>query len=185
MIKLLKTDTNGNVPCPIAENITRTELRGLNIIGGTSLAGKFPELTFVLRDGDEVPTGLVDYFKSGLLHVVSNKLKSALESIKAEFEYFPVSVFYNEKPIGEYFVANPLISIKAVDVLNSDIVFDNELGDAISIKKLVLDESKFKGIKAAVIDEIGRIGLSNDAIAAIESSKCIGIDFISPSALRY
>lgn len=186
MIQILQVDTSGQVPCPEVSNPTRSKLRGLQTMGGVSLAGKFPQLTLEMQDGDEAPPGLVDYFKVGLLHVVSERLKAAFSSHSAELEYFPAVVMYNGSATAvKYFVANPLKRIKAIDLENSDVDLDSELGDARSVRKLVLDESRFSGIRLAVIDEIQRVGLQHEIALAVESAGCTGCSFVSPATVRY
>lgn len=185
MIKFLHIDVSGNVPCPRAENPMLSQLRGVKTIGGSSLAGKFPEISLVLNDGDEVPPGLVDYFRVGLLHVVSAKLKAVLASVQAELEYFPVNVFYHKDQVGPYFVAHPLKRFKAIDYEKSDVVFNEELGIATTVRKLVIDESKFIGVNLAVVAEIQRIGVSSIAVAAINASGCIGCTLLEPLNVRY
>ncbi|KMW47103.1 hypothetical protein PQH03_15245 [Ralstonia insidiosa] len=164
----------------------RSKLRGLKTMGGVSLAGEFPELTLAVQDGYDAPPGLVDYFKVGLLHVVSERLKAVLSSHNAELEYFPAVVMYNGSATEvKYFVANPLKRIKAIDLGKSDIELDGELGDALWVKKLVLNESCFSGIKLAVIDEVQRIGLQQEIALAVESAGCTGCSFVSPATVRY
>ena len=156
----------------------RSKLRGLKTMGGVSLAGEFPELTLAVQDGYDAPPGLVDYFKVGLLHVVSERLKAVLSSHNAELEYFPAVVMYNGSATEvKYFVANPLKRIKAIDLGKSDIELDGE--------KLVLNESCFSGIKLAVIDEVQRIGLQQEIALAVESAGCTGCSFVSPATVRY
>lgn len=140
----------------------------------------------MLSDGYEAPPGLVDYFRVGLLKIVSSKLKMVFESAGAELEYFPVTVLYHNEPTSsQYFVANPLKRIKAIDKDNSKVVLDEEIGDALSVQKLVIDESKFDGIKLAIIAEIQRIGLQPEVVLAIELSGCTGCSFVDPITVRY
>ncbi len=186
MIKLLRVDVSGRVPCPEVSNPTREKLDGLKTLGGVSLQGRFPALTLVLRDGPEAPPGLVDYFTVGLLKVVSTKLKGVFENIGAEFEYFPVTVCYGGKPTAEdFFVANPLERFAAVDLANSEIELDAEIGDALTVNKLFLDETRFKQVTLAVIAEINEIGVTQEVVAAVEAAGCIGCAFVEPSTVRY
>lgn len=186
MIKLMRVDVSGTVPCPDASNPMREKLKGLKTFGGVTLAGIFPALTLVLRDGYESPRGLVDYFSVGLLKIVSSKLKTVFETVGAEFEYFPVTVLYRGKPTREdFFVANPLQRFNAVDLANSDVEIDEELGDALAVTKLVLDETRFETVKLAVIAEIQTIGARPEVVAAIEAAGCIGCAFVNPDTLRY
>lgn len=186
MIKLLSVDTCGRVPCPIAENLDLSGLRGFKTMGGVPLSDRFPDLTIQLTDGDECPSGLVDYFQAGLLNIASLKLRKVLEDAGAEVEYLPVRVLYNEKPTEiEYFVANPLMRFDAIDIINSEVELDEELGDALSVNRLVIDQLKFKGVKLAVIAEIQKIGVQTEVAIAVKSSGCIGCMFIDPISFRY
>lgn len=186
MIKLMNVDVSGRVPCPIAENVNLASLSGMKTLGGVSLKDSFPALTIRLKDGEESPSGLVDYFKVGLLNVISLKLKNILESLNVEMEYFSTTVLYQGRPTQlEYFVANPLRRFDAIDLTRSKVVLDEELGDALSVEKLVLDESKFQNVKLAVIGEIQLIGVQDEIAAVINSSGCTGCAFTDPIDVRY
>ena len=186
MIKILKTDTTDAVPCPIAKNFDLASLRGIKTIGGVRLAGKFPPLTLQLDDGDESPSGLVDYFKVGLLHVVSSKLRAVLERVGAELEYLSVNVVYHGNPaMTDFFVANPLKRFNAIDMRNSDLTLDEELGDALVVRRLVIDETKFTETKLAVVAEIQKIGVQSEVALTVESSGCIGCVFVDPISFQY
>jgi len=185
MIKILQVDTSGNVPNPDAHNPMLSRLHGLLTIGGTSLAGKFPEISLTLTDGHESPSGLVDYFQAGLLHIASSKLKDLLQSMNVEIEFFPVSVSYRSERLDQYYVANPLKRFNAVDLNASEIEIDEELGDALSVRHLVLDESKFHGTRLAVISEIQRIGVSDEVSTVVENAACTGCTFVEPGTVRY
>lgn len=186
MIKLLNVDTSGKVPCPNVENIDPSSLRAFKTLGGVRLGDSFPDLTLELTDGDECPSGPVDYFQAGLLNITSWKLRKVLEDVGAEVEYLPVRVLYNGKRTQiEYFVANPLERFNAIDIVNSDVELDEELGDALSVNRLVIDKLKFNGVKLAVIAEIQKIGVQAEVAVAVESSGCVGCVFIEPISFRY
>jgi len=185
MIRILQADTSGNVPFPNVQNPTLSKLHGLLTIGGSSLAGVFPDISLILKDGYESPPGLVDYFQAGLLHVVSSKLKDILQSMNVEVEFFPVLVFYRNERLDHYFVANPLKRFDAVDRKASDIEIDDELGDALSVRHLVLDESRFFGTCLAVISEIQRIGVADEVCTAVAAAGCTGCTFVEPATVRY
>jgi hypothetical protein len=162
------------------------ELEGLKTLGGVSLAGRFPQLTLTLKDSVEAPAGLVDFFKVGLLNVVSSRLKEVFESVGGEFEYFPVTVSYKQKPTEvPYFVANPLNRFSAIDLGLSDVEIDEELGDALVVRKLVVDEARFSGYRFAVISEIQLIGVVPEVAAAITASGCTGIALVDPLTIQY
>ena len=162
-----------------------SQLRGLKTIGGSSLAGLFPDISLMLTDGYESPPGLVDYFKVGLLNIVSSKLKDVLQSVNAEVEYFPVTVFYRHERLSHYFVANPLKRFDAVDLNASDVDIDEELGDALSVRHLVLDKSKFLGTRLAVVSEVQLIAVSDEVSAAVVAAGCTGCTFVEPATERY
>ncbi|WP_156648814.1 imm11 family protein [Massilia sp. Leaf139] len=150
------------------------------------MAGRFPHLTLVLTDAADGPAGLVDYFTVGLLNVVSSKLPAVLEEVGAEIEYFPVTVLYHgDATASEYFVANPLRRLDAIDHQQSVVELDEEMGDALAVTKLVLDEARLKDVRMAVIAEIQRIGVQDDVAAAIEAAGCIGCAFVDPISIRY
>jgi hypothetical protein len=186
MIKLFEADISGTVPYPETENLNLQDLNGLKTLGGYSLDGVFPSITIALRDGADVPKGLVDYFSVGLLHIVSSKLKTTLESVTTAIEYFPVSVLYQNKIIREqYYVANLLIRVHGIDLTKSDVDLDDEIGDALSVRKLILDEEKLANIEIAMIDEIQRIAVHPIVVEAILKSGCTGCMFVDPVTIRY
>ncbi len=184
MIKLLQTDLSDDVPYPDVENPTSDALQDVYTLGGVSLAGKFPPQTLVYKVCER-PFGLVDYFSVGLLAVVSEKLKSVLEGANAEAEYFPVTVLYRRVPTPlQYFVMNPLVRLKAVDLEHSVVEIDEDIGDCLDIDKLVIDETKFQGIQMAMIHEIGYIGMQEELAALVKAAGCIGCDFVDPITVR-
>lgn len=186
MLKLLEIDTSGAVPYPEVSNPMLDKLKGLKTLGGYRLEGKFPHLTLLATDGYETPPGLSDYFTVGLLNIFSSRLKSALQLVGAELEFFLVTVQYKgEAADVQYYVGNPLNRIKGIDVQKSIVELDEELGDALSVDRLVLDEQKFEGVKFAVVDEINRIAVCQEVVQAIQMSGCTGCSFVEPAALRY
>jgi len=186
MIKLLQVDASGNVPYPEAHHPTLSKLRGLKVIGGSSLAGKFPDLSLILQDGYECPRGSVDYFRVGLLNVVSARLRDVFVSVGAETEFFPVSVYYHGRVLqNHYFAANFLIRVRAIDMSKSDVELNDELGDALSVRQLVLDESVLKGVRVAVIDEINSLAVDPTTAEAILSAGCIGCALVDPPSFKY
>jgi hypothetical protein len=85
----------------------------------------------------------------------------------------------------EYFVGNPLKRIKGMDKERSIVEIGAEIGDAISVEKLVLDESQFEGAKFSVVHEVNRIAVSEDVVAAIRNADCTGCIFVDASSVRY
>jgi len=186
MLKLLKQDTTGSVPYPEVSNPMLDRLKGLMTQGGYSLEGDFPNLILHADDGYETPPGLSDFFSVGLLKIVSAKLKATLQLVGAELEYFPVTIMYRgKKTATQYFVGNPLKRVKGIDMTLSDVDLDDELGDAISVRKLVLDESQFEGIKFAMVDELQRIAVADEVCQAIRNAGCTGCMFVEAASIRY
>lgn len=186
MLKLLTPDTSGIAPFPCVQNPMRDLLRGLKTCGGYSLEGKFPRLRLTAEDGFECAAGLGDYFTVGLLNVFSSKMKSALQCVGAELEFFPVDVQYNgEETTTKYFVGNLLRRIKGIDLSNSIVELDEEVGNALAVEKLVLDEGKFEGTKIAVVHEIQQIAVTEEVVAALHKAGCIGCAFVNASSVRY
>ncbi len=185
-IYLITVDSSGEYAYPYVENLTPLAMDGLVTMNGGSLAGKFPDLTYSLSDGDGVPPGLVDYFSDGIVHVVSANLRSVLESAEADFEYFPVTVLYENMrtPIA-YFAANPLKLIAGIDLQNSKVEFNPILGDCMSVEKFAVDESKFDGVMAAALMEIPYIAVQKELARKIELSGALGIDFIDPASVQF
>lgn len=183
MIKLISSDTSEGAPFPDVYIPMMEKLAGLKLSRGHSLAGKFPALTLLLEEGYEAP-GMSDYFNAGSLTVVSEKLRTAFERAQAEFEYFPVVVFY-EDDLTEisYFVANPVKRIHAVDHLNSIGKFD-QYGFCSSLRKLVLDESTFEGTNLAVVHGISRIGVQEEVARIVEAAGCTGLVFVDSDTIR-
>lgn len=185
LFKLLRVDTSGQVPCPEARNLSLPKLRGLKTLGGVSLAGKFPAVTLSLSDGFESPSGLTDYFSVGLLHIVSEKMKAALQLARAEVELFPVSVLYEGQTTKiKYFAANTMLRLEAVDREKSTIDFCPETNMALSITKLVLNEALLIGHSLAMIAEIQHIAVSPNLVSALRMAGCTGCSFVAPETVE-
>lgn len=186
MLKLLSQDTTGASPFPRVCNPTLSHLRGLKTLGGNSLDGNFPSLRFVAEDGYESLPGLCDYFTSGLLNIFSGKMRLVLQQIGAELEFFPVIVEYKgRETTTEYFVGNLLRRFNGVDLSRSIVELDDELGDALSVEILALDEAKFEGVKMSVVAEIQRIAVSEEVITAIQNAGCTGCMFVDAFSVHY
>lgn len=128
----------------------------------------------------------MDYFTVGLLTVVSSKLKSVFESVGAEIEFFPVSVFYQGMKTDEqYFAANPLLAVKAVDFSRSKVEYDEDAEDCFSVHTLIIDESKLHGRRVVIVQEINVLAVQEELAAMIEAAGCVGMVFIDPDSLRY
>jgi hypothetical protein len=186
MLKLLTIDASGRAPFPEVDNPMLDKLNGLMTIGGYSLEGNFPKLTLWAKDGYESPEGLPDYFTVGLLNIMSSKLKATLQLLRAELEFFPVTINYRGKNIEtQYFIGNPLLRIKGIDLSQSIVEIDEEIGDALFVKRLVLDESRFERVKFAVVDEIQYIAVQEEVALAVMRADCTGCVFVDPISIKY
>lgn len=186
MTILLTRDTSANTPYPSCRLSDVHQLDSIHFWGGVSLKGKFPQLTVFAEDDPNSPSGLTDFIGTIHLNFVSEKLKDALLKANAEVEFFPATVIYNNKKIPESFYAiNSLHRIKALDLPNSDVEIDDELGDVLVARKIRIDDSKIEKYNWLIIDEINRIAVSKHLMHGIQQSGCSGCSFMDSSNLRY
>ena len=182
MLTFLEVATDPRFPCPEA----RTDFvppRGLTTFGGPSLKGSLPTLKFDLIDG--VAPGLVDLVRSVRFWLVSEKLRRVFEREHAEVEWIEIQAHYRSAlaPV-QYYVANPLRMVRGVDRAASTIELD-EAGIAMSVDRLVLDESKFIGMPAAVLYETRHLVVQPHLRAAIEDARCAGCEFIEVEEVAF
>ena len=186
MTILLIRDTSTNTPYPSCRLSDVHQLDNIQFWGGVSLKGKFPQLTVLAEDSSDSPSGLTDFFGTIHLNFVSQHLKDTLLKANAEVEFFPTSVIYNGSPSSEIFYAiNSLHRIKALDLPNSDVEIDDELGDVLVARKVQLEESRIEKYNWLIVDEINRIAISKHVMQEIQNSGCSGCSFIDSSNLRY
>jgi hypothetical protein len=190
MIRFIDVDMNSpGVPKPFARLVPESAPTRFWWWGGQSWEGKLNgPLVIEIQDppSQEAPAGLTDFMRTANQWIVSSRLKSELEALNAEIEFWPVDLNYqNRTASGQYFAANSIYRVKAVDIDNSDVDIDPELGDALSVRRLVLDESKILPRHWAFVDEVQRIAVSEDLQAALAHSSSTGFRFIDPSDVRY
>lgn len=186
MTILLIRDTTTTAPYPSCRLSDVHQLDDIQFWGGVSLKGKFPKLTVFAEDSADSPSGLTDFFGTIHLNFVSKRLKDVLLKANAEVEFFATEVIYNGNPSSEAFYAiNSLHRIKALDLANSDVEIDDELGDVLVARKIQLEESRVEKYNWLIVDEINRIAVSKHVVREIQHSGCSGCSFIDSSTLRY
>jgi hypothetical protein len=149
------------------------------------LAGRIPRLTARFVDGHGSAPGLADFMMSVRYCFVSARLRAVFEHSGAEIEYLPISALYGEKPVPDaYFLANPLRRIRGVDLEKSKIELD-EVGIALSVQSLVLDESQFEGVPVSVLHETRHLAVHPVVRSAISKAGCTGCTFTSPAEVQF
>ncbi len=182
---ILHRDVSGNVPYPECRLVNSHEVLNFQYWGGVSLADQYPSLEFDVSDSPDSPRGLVDFMRSLHIDIVSRKLAAALQLVGAEVELFPVAVSYNGSKFDgqQFFALNSLMRPRALDLRKSDVDLDEELGDVLVARKIVLDESGIANLNWLVVDELNKIAVSAKVIDAISLSGCTGCAFSEPGSI--
>lgn len=178
-ILLLRGDISGRVPCPQVTLCNCETARGVSLKGGPPVAHLLPAGFHVEIDDGEVE-GLTDFIPGIGFVLVSQKLRNVLEARHAEVEYIPVPALYRERLVQGYFLANPLRVVRGVDLEASSIEL-NGVGIAMSVDRLVLEESLFAGIPLCVVDEIDAVAVQSEVAQAIVAAGCTGGEFADPA----
>lgn len=185
MIYFIDSATMPGVPYPELLTGGLEVPRGVHTMGGQPIAAHLPNnLTFDVRDGASDSRGLTDFMRGVGWLVVSAKLREVLDAGSAEVEYIPVGIRYDGTVHGGFFIANPLNRVRGVDLSTSAIELD-ELGIALSVDALVLDEAKFAGIPFAVLHETMHLTVQDSLADAIRQAGCTGCTFINPSSVKF
>jgi hypothetical protein len=174
------------VPCPYAKGEFPATPRGVFTSGGSALAGYLAgtSLRVEALDHPGRPSGLTDFFPWANRRIVSASMRSIFESVAARVEYFPVAVMNRGRIFeDEYFLANPLVSIRGIDLTASQVELD-EVGVALSVEKLVLDEKRFDHVPLALLFETAQIIVDEKLANSVEKSTCVGYRLIEPSEVR-
>ena len=184
MIKLLTSDTSPAVPFPDISTGEYERPRGLFTFGGPPLSGRLPtDLIFYIKDGYESATGLPDFMRDQFI-LVSQKLRDVIEKECAEVEFLPAHLSYKNHDVKGFFIMNPLCRIQGVNLKESDIDLD-EIGLALTVEKLVLDESKFDGVAISVLHETLDLAVQQNLADAITKAKCVGCKFVDPESIQF
>lgn len=184
MIKILRRDFGPKIPFPEVSTGEYESPRGLFTFGGFSLIGKLPkDLIFYVEDGFESGTGLPDFIKDEFI-LVSKKLRSVIEESGADVEFLPANVSYENNDVNGFFIMNPLRRIQGVNLQKSNLEL-NEANFAMSVEKLVLDESKFDGIAISVLHETLDLAVQQHLADAITKAECVGCKFVDPESIQF
>lgn len=153
------------------------------VMGCQSMKGHFPDTTVKILT-DDPPT---DYFDSGGMFIVSNRLKSVLEQWKVHCEFFRLHILYRGKDYKEhdFYYCNLLDCVECLDLTHGEYTYwDNpEFADHVDkIKKLAIDEKKAAAYALFRIAKGGEhIVCVNDGLATrIEELHLTGVRFVSP-----
>ena len=184
---ILHRDVSGDVPYPECRLVNSRAVLNFHYWGGVSLASQYPNLEFEVSDSTDAPRGLVDFMGSIHIDIVSHKLAAALQLVGAEIELFPVAMSYNGRRLDgqQFFALNSLMRPRALDLKRSDVDLDEELGDVLVARKVVLDETAIANLNWLVVDELNRLAVSSKVIDAIRLSGCTGCAFSEPGLTRF
>lgn len=184
MIKFLTSDTSPATPFPDISTGEYVRPRGLFTFGGPPLSGRLPsDLIFYVEDGYESGTGLPDFMRDQFI-LVSQKLRNLIEKESAEVEFLSAHLSYKEREVEGFFIMNPLRRIRGVNLKESDMELD-EIGLALSVEKLVLDESKFNGVAISVLHETLDLVVQQNLADAITKAECVGCKFVDPESIQF
>jgi hypothetical protein len=185
MIKLLGPDTAPTIPFPEISTGEFVRPRGLLTFGGPPLSGRLPsDLIFYVEDGYESGTGLPDFMRGAGFILVSQKLRSLIEKGSLEVEFLPANLSYHDRDVRGFFIMNPLRRIRGVNFKASQIELD-EAGLALSVDKLVLDESKFSGVALSVLHETLDLAVQQSLADSISAAECVGCKFVDPESVQF
>jgi len=183
MIVFIETDTSGASPYPELSAEGFTLPRGTYAMGGPPMRSLLPEnFTLSVEDGSSRASGLTDFMRGVGWLVVSEKLKHIFERYGADIEFISIGLRYRGETWGGYFIANPRNRVHGVDLAASSIELD-DVGVALGVERLVLDESKFAGVPVAVLHETTHIALQSEVAEAIRAAGCTGCVFVPPSSV--
>lgn len=185
MHQLVESDTSSRHPYPEVSSQGFILPRGVRPIGEESIARHIPiEPIFSVGDGNpEVPV-LTDFMRGVGWLIVSPRLRASLDAVSADVEYVAVRLKHSHRVVDGYFIANPRRRVIGVDMQASSIELD-EVGIALSVERLVLDQSKFNGIPLSVLAETGGLVASQEAIASITHNNCTGCRFLDPVSVQF
>jgi hypothetical protein len=158
------------------------DFTGINTIDGDPQLDRFPVAR--IRIEQKYPPS--DYFRVGLLFIVSDALAEVLGQFPVRIELHPVEVIFKGVPYEHkrFFFLNILDEADCLDRLASKYVErSGYFGD---VSKLVLDEAKTEGKCLFRLARFrGLMVLASEPLAAaVGSSDVTGVRFIDPSSWR-
>jgi hypothetical protein len=157
---------------------------GIKLMSGEPLSDRFPRTTVEIQS-DHPPA---DYFNTGGMFVVSDRLKAVLEECDAKAEYFELEILFQGKPYTErrYYFANILDKVDCFDREKGKYQLDDAEGfkDYIcKIYELRIDENRASGHAlfrlAKCWDDI--ICVSDRLAYKITAMRLTGMNFVPPA----
>lgn len=141
---------------------------GIPLSSGRSLAGRFPNCPAIeLRSGNSYS----DFVKAGPMFLVSDRLKSILESYKSNAEYFEVGTYTSDT----MFFCNLLETVDCLNRIESK--FDVEYGAA-NVSYLVLENIENE-------PPIYRVANTNPLIIAVREDLASSVDLSGITGLVF
>ena len=184
MLYFLEPDVSGEAPFPEL-HCDYVRPRGLSALLGEHIAGRLPKLTFNAIDGAECSSGIPDFTRTVGYCIISTRMRRVLEENLAEVEYLPCDIVYRGRCISnQYYVANPLRKIRGVDLERSSIELD-EVGIALGVERLVLNESLFAGTPLALLHETVSLVVQPGLMSAINDGDLVGCSFVDPCTVQF
>ena len=128
-----------------------------------------------------------DYFQVGSIEVVSDQIKTTMETFNVKVEFLPIQVFYKGKLYSNksYFFCHILDQVDCFDHEQGRCTFHEAPGfkDRIDeIEKLAIDEQKAEGHHLFRLAKGAEyiICMSDELAKQIQASKATGARFIAP-----
>jgi hypothetical protein len=180
---LLQTDVRAGVSCP------EVKLRGAQLPRRVSLLGGDQPLPRTFAAGlhveacDGETNGLSDYMVGVGFVAVSTRLRAILEDENAEVEFVSVPLFYRERRENGYSILRALRVVRGIDMAAS-VAELGEVGVALSVDRLVLDEHAFTGTPFVLVHELALFAASGSLSRTILHAGCVGCAFTHPSSFQ-
>ncbi len=184
-MKLLSLDASGKSPFPDLHLIGEFNQRGAHWVGGAILARVWKTLTIKAYTTPGGMPGLPDFTSFIAFKLVSSRMRDLLNEHSCEVEFLPVNVLYQGKAASPpFYVANPLTVVKGLDLDRSEVELDEELGDVISAKRIVLNEQALEVFKWVKIAELQCIAVNEDFASVLKVSGLTGFTLQEASQYR-
>jgi hypothetical protein len=182
MVRVLEYDVSEEVYTD-AHLLDARRLLDVRLCFGDSLAGKFPSGIRIQIESEAAPN---DYFVAGPMPVIGERVKSVLDSFKANVEYFQLDVtLSNGRKAGTpYYYPNILDVIDCLDWDASH--YTPEQTYATDVRKLVLRESVMKHHPLFLVARVTTtlICVQEEVATALQEAGCKGIVLESPAEWR-
>lgn len=160
-----------------------TPIEELSWVRGRPLDMTIPELGFAMDAGRSF--AWPDFIRPGPnIPLFSPRLREALDAGGVDnIEYFPARVL--NRSTGEqrpYFAANVIGLLRAMDRDQSQFMpYEDNPDVALTIDRLVIDDSRFDGLRLFRLAEFDLLIVVQDALKErLEQLALVGVDFVVP-----